>query len=64
MDDVRDIVLRSAKKSCKLDPIPTSMVIHCMNELLPIITSMVNMSLQSGYFAEEWKEALVHPLLK
>ena len=64
MDDVRDIILRSAKKSCKLDPIPTSMVIHCMNELLPVITSMVNMCLQSGYFAEEWKEALVHPLPK
>ena len=40
------------------------MVIHCMNELLPVITSMVNMPLQSGYFAEEWKEALVHPLPK
>ena len=64
MDDVRNIVLRSAKKSCKLDPIPTSMVIHCMNELLPVITSMVNMSLQSRYFAEDGKEALVHPLLK
>ena len=40
------------------------MVIHCMNELLPVITSMVNMPLQSGYFAEEWKEALAHPIPK
>ena len=64
MDDVREIVLPLAKKSCKLDPIPASMVIHCMNELLPVIMSMVNMSLQCWYFAEEWKEALVHPLPK
>ena len=35
-----------------------------MDELLPVITSILNLSLQSGYFAEEWKEALVHPLLK
>ena len=25
---------------------------------------MVNISLKHGYFADEWKKALVHPLLK
>ena len=29
-----------------------------------MITMMVNTSLEHGYFADEWKEALVHPLLK
>ena len=29
-----------------------------------MLTKIVNLSLESGYFAKEWKSALVHPLLK
>ena len=29
-----------------------------------MITRMLNISLKHGYFADEWKKALVHPLLK
>ena len=29
-----------------------------------MITRIVNTSLERGYFADEWKKALVHPLLK
>ena len=64
MDDVRHIILRSLKKSCLLDPVPTSLVVECMDELLPIITLIINLSLQSGHFLEVWKEAIITPLLK
>ena len=37
MDDVRHIIMRSSKKSCSLDPVPTSLVVECMDELLPVI---------------------------
>ena len=37
---------------------------NCIDELLPIITAMVNLSLKEGYFPSEWKDALVKPLLK
>ena len=37
MDDIRHIVMRSSKKSCSLDPVPTSLVVECMDELLPFI---------------------------
>lgn len=62
--EVRDLVTRATKKSSCLDPMPTSLVVQCLDELLPVITSMVNLSLQSGHVAKEWKEAIASPLLK
>ena len=32
--------------------------------LLPVITTMINLSFESGEFASDWKEALLKPLLK
>ena len=64
IDDVRHIIMRSSKKSCSLDPVPTSLVVECMDELLPVITLIINLSLQSGHFPKVWKEAVVTPLLK
>ena len=51
--DVRAIISKSAKKSCKLDPLPTSLLVNCLDELLPVITAMVNSSLKEGYFPRE-----------
>ena len=53
-----------AKKSCALDPIPTPLLIKSIDALLPVITEIINLSLQSGYFPPVWKEALVLPILK
>ena len=62
--DVSALIKKSAKKSCLMDPMPTSLVVGCLDELLPVITRIVNSSLSSGYFPAVWKEALVCPLLK
>ena len=62
-DDVNALIQKSAKKSCSLDPMPTSLVVKCLDELLPTITCIINLSLSSSQFSEEWKEALVSPLL-
>ena len=35
-----------------------------MDELLLVITLIINSSLQSGHFPEVWKKAIVTPLLK
>ena len=35
-----------------------------MDVLLPVITLITNLSLQSGHFPEIWKEAIVTPSLK
>ena len=63
-EEVRKLINNSAKKSCSLDPMPTSLVIDCIDALLPIITKMINLSLETGLFADDWKCALVLPLLK
>ena len=65
MDEGIAIINRSTKKWCPLDPLPTSFVtLQCLDGLLPIITKMLNFSLQTGHFADSWKEAAVTPLLK
>ena len=57
-------IAASCAKSCALDPLPSSILTFCLDELLPVIRKIVNLSLESGVFAEDWKNALVHPLLK
>ena len=59
--DVCALIQKSVKKTCPLDPMRTSLVVGCLDVLLPVITRIVNSSLFSGYFPTEWKEALVNP---
>ena len=63
-DKVLKLIRHSAKKSCPLDPAPTSLVVSCLDVLLPVITRIINCSLTSGEFPDCWEEALVSPLLK
>ena len=63
-DEVKKIVKESPKKSCSLDPIPTGLLGSCIDTVIPIITNIVNASLQSGIFPEEGKSALITPILK
>ena len=63
-DDVRNLVMTSKSTTCGLDPIPTSLLKGHISILLPIITKMVNLSLQTGESPTEWKLAFVKPLLK
>ncbi|CAB4037989.1 Hypothetical predicted protein, partial [Paramuricea clavata] len=61
--DVKTLIGRAALKTCNLDPMPSKLVSQC-DALFPIITRIINLSLQTGQFPQLWKEALVHPLLK
>ena len=63
-DQVSLLIGKAAMKSCPLDPAPTSVVLQVLDVLLPVITCMINMSFESGLFAEEWRQALVLPTLK
>ena len=46
-DEVRQVIMKSATKSCRLDPIPTHVLKGHVSSLVPIITKMVNMSMSS-----------------
>ena len=60
-EEALQLVKGSTKKSCNLDPMPTPLVIDCIDISS---TKIINFSLESGMFPDAWKNALVHPLLK
>ena len=62
--EVRKLIEATPKKSCPLDPMPTPLLVACIGTLLPVITKIINLSLQNDIFADQWKCALVHPMLK
>ncbi len=62
--DVKKLIMNSKSTSCNLDPIPTWLLKKCLDVLLPVLTKMVNLSLKTGVFPDEWKLALVIPLIK
>ena len=56
--------MKSTKKSFSLDPMPTPLLMDCLDVLLPVLTKMLNLLLQTGLFHDDWKLADVHPRLK
>ena len=63
-DDVRKLVMKSKTTSCALDPTSTKLVKEYSEELLPLLTHIVNRSLATGEFPHEWKTPLVALLKK
>jgi hypothetical protein len=62
--DVHKLILDTGKKPCPLDPMPTPLMLECLDILLPVTASLINLSLKSGQFPNVWKEATGYPLLK
>ena len=63
-DDVRKIIHSSPTKSCALDPIPTWLLKKCEDELIPVLTLIVNTSLLCAKLPKELKRAFLTPLIK
>ena len=63
-DELKKIITDMGKKTCCLDPMPTSILLQCIDELLPSILYIVNESLQKGIFPDQLKDAAVRPSLK
>jgi hypothetical protein len=64
VEEVSKLLDLSPVTSCDLDPIPASLVKQCASVLVPTITKIINLSLSSGVFPEQFKNCSVHPLLK
>ena len=45
LQEIRHIILKAPSKSCELDPLPSWLLKECVDELSPIVTSIVNASL-------------------
>ena len=63
-DDIRKIIHSSPTKSCALDPIPTWLLKKCEDELIPVLTLIVNTSLSCAEFPKKLKRAFLTPLIK
>ena len=63
-DNIQKLISSSPSKSCVLDPIPTYLLKECLDTLLPTITHLINLSLQSCTVPDCFKTAAVTPLLK
>ena len=63
-EEVRKIICASPTKSCSLDPLPTWLLKDCIDTLLPVLTSIINISLYTSDFSPELKRALITPLIK
>ena len=63
-DEIRDVIASCPNKSCQLDPILTWLVKQCVDQLFQLLTSIINESLTKGYFPNDFKNAIVKPLLK
>ena len=60
-----NLIIKSMKtKSCKLDTIPTDILKMLLPKIGPLMTKIVNASLNVGEFCHQWKTAIVGPLLK
>ena len=57
-------ILCMASKTCELDLIPTNILKECIGEFLQPIADIINISLEQGAFASDWKSVIVRPLLK
>ena len=62
--DLKEIMLGAKSKTCKLDPIPTTIVKQSFHLLYPILLRIINFSLQNNIFPDLLKNALVTPVIK
>lgn len=63
-EKLKNIITGSPSKSCELDPIPTWFLKNCIDVALPALLQIVNTSLSTGTFPDQFKMALVRPLIK
>ena len=63
-DELKNIIKSTSNSSCQLDPISTTLLKQSTCVLLPTLTRVVNMSLQSGTVPPSMKHSVVVPLLK
>ena len=63
-DLIANFIKSSRVKTCALDPLPAFVLAKCLPRLLPVITDIVNRSLDQAFIPTSIKTALIIPLLK
>ncbi len=63
-EQVKKLVFKASNKFCDLDPMPTYIIRDCIDEILPLLTKIINTSLSLGEMPSKLKTAIIKPLLK
>ena len=64
IDELKTTLTSMNNKTCRLDPISTSIVKKNITHLLPILLHIVNSGIATSVFPRELKHALVTPIIK
>ena len=62
--DLVKIIKAMPSKLCELDYMGTDKMKEVLHTCIPSITNIVNLSLNKGAFSNQWKIAIVKPLIK
>jgi len=62
--EVSKLLSQSPGTNCDFYPIPTSLLRQCSHILLPTITNIINLSLSTGIFPDQFENCSVHPHIK
>ena len=63
-DQVKSLINSCRLKTCILDPLPASIMKDCMDVLLPVLTKMINISIETANVPVQLKEAMIRPKLR
>ena len=63
-EEIEEIIKPMPVTTCKSDVIPTQVLKGVLPLIITPLTTLINLSLQEGVFAESWKMVIVHPLIK
>ena len=63
-DTVRKTMLKMSPKTCDLDCMHTSFLFECTDELLSVLTNVINVSLSAGIVPKCLKQSIVKSLLE
>ena len=63
-EEVLSVIKSMAAKTCDSDPLPSSLFKDLTPHIIDIIKELVNTSLCEGIFVNNWKTAIIKPLLQ
>ena len=63
-DEILSIIKNMNPATCIMDPCNTRFLLKFKETILDAITIIVNQSLTTGTFLDDWKAAAVRPLIK
>ncbi len=63
-EQVKEMYFKSPNNFCELYPMPTWIIRDCIEEILPVLTKIINLSIRFGEMPDDLKLAIIKPILK